>query len=193
MKKLIAIVLLVTLVATLIGISGTALAKPPGHTRDADVGKMLYKFNVLAVPNEWGADDEDCPNNGRRVFFLRKESGKIGEILWTLDPAASGFKITDCNGTRDGRAAIMADEEVNFYVFVRVHGKKTDSLDLTCEDVDNPTGNPLCLVGTVKLNKGKSFTRIMANVFEDEMEEVLWTLETSTGFRNAEVRIYEKL
>lgn len=51
----------------------------------------------------------------------------------------------------------------------------------------------LCLIDTETFNKGKSFTKIMFNVFDDEFEQVLWMLETSTGFRNAQVWIFEKL
>jgi len=44
----------------------------------------------------------------------------------------------------------------------------------------------LCLIDSETFNKGKSFTKIMSNVFDNGLEEVLWTLETATGFRNAQ-------
>jgi hypothetical protein len=171
--------------------AGNASADPPGIE---DVGKMLYKFNVLAVPQgDWSEDDAVCNNSGRRVFFQRTNSGPIGTITWQLDPAASGFTLTDCDGTLDKTATVLADEELEFYVFVRVHGAATDTLDLRCEDVIDVGVDNLCLIDTVRLSKGKSLTKIMWNIFDNGYEEVLWTLETTTGFRNAEVRIYERL
>lgn len=175
-------------------------AAPPG-LRAEDVGKMLYKFNILATPNgDWSADDNVCPNEGHRVFFERVQNGAIGTITWKLDPTATGFDIVDCDGTSDKTAVIEADESVTFWVFVRVHGKATDSLHLVCEEVivstNDVTGNleDLCLIDQVTLKKSdKSFTKIMTNLVDNEYEEVLWTLDTATGFRNAEVRIMERL
>ncbi len=172
-----------------------AQAKPPGDTRDADVGKMLFKFNILAVPNsDWSADDTTCPNSGHRVFFERVDSGAIGTITWKLDPAATGIKIVDCDGTADGTAVVEADEKVAFWVVLRVHGKATDSLSLTCTNIiESTNADDLCIIDSETFGKGKSFTKIMTNLFDDEYEEVLWSLETSTGFRNAEVRVYERI
>jgi len=51
----------------------------------------------------------------------------------------------------------------------------------------------LCLIDSETFNNGKSFTKIMSNVFDNGLEEVLWTLETATGFRNAQVWVFEKL
>jgi len=76
---------------------------------------------------------------------------------------------------------------------IRVVGKKTDSLTLTCADIIDVGTDDLCLIDTETFNKGKGFTKIMSNVFDDGLEEVLWNLETSTGFRNAQVWVFEKL
>jgi hypothetical protein len=197
-KTIIAISLAAVFAVSMIFASGTlqAYAAPPGIKGDATLGKMLFKFNILATPNgDWSADDTTCPNSGHRMFFERVSSGSIGTILWTYDPTATGIKITDCDGTSDGTGAVTADEKVNFVVAIRVHGKNTDSLTLTCLEVTNPTatiGENLCIIdGAQTIGKGKSFTKIGNNIFDNELEEILWTLETSTGFRNAEVRIYE--
>ena len=103
-------------------------------------------------------------------------------------------KITDCDGTNDGTGAVLVNESLEVFVVLRVLGKKTDSLRLTCTNVivsDNQ--DDLCLIDTETLRKGKVFTKIMTNLFDDELEQVLWTLETSTGFRNANVRVYERV
>lgn len=172
-----------------------AVAAPPGDSRDIDVGKKLFSFNVLAVPQtNWTVSDTTCTNSGHRIFFQRVESGSIGSIAWTLNPnAPQNFKITDCDGTHDGTAAVLVNEKLSVYVMIRIVGKITDSLTLTCTELLNDAGDNLCLIDTETFNKGNSFTKIMSNTFNDELESVLWTLETSTGFRNAQVWVYEKL
>ncbi|MGE5219275.1 MAG: hypothetical protein ACM3SP_19945 [Chloroflexota bacterium] len=176
-------------------IGTSAFAAPPGDSRDSDVGKKLFSFNVLAVPQDnWSTNDTTCTNSGRRIFFQRVQSGSIGSILWTLDPTANqNFQITDCDGTSDGTAAVLVNEQLSVYVMIRVVGKKTDSLNLTCADIIDVGTDDLCLIDSDTFNKGKSFTKIMSNVFDDALEEVLWTLDTTTGFRNAQVWVFEKL
>jgi hypothetical protein len=172
-------------------------AAPPGDSRDDDVGKKLYSFNILAVPQDnWSQDDVVCPNAGHRIFFQRTNSGSIGSILWSLDPAApQNFKITDCDGTFDGTAAVLINEELEFWVMIRLLGKKTDTLGLVCADIVDVGVDDLCLLDGVKLNipRGKDFTKIWFNVFDDAMESLLWELDTATGFRIAQVWVFEKL
>src|SRR5262245_28650475 len=173
----------------------SAMGAPPGESRHDDVGKKLFSFNILAVPQtNWSTNDTTCTNSGHRIFFQRVQSGSIGSIAWTFDPkAAQNFKITDCDGTRDGTGAVLVNEALAVYVMIRVVGKKTDSLALTCAELIDVGTDDLCLIDSETFNKGKSFTKIMSNVFDNDKEEVLWTLETATGFRNAQVWIFEKL
>jgi hypothetical protein len=170
-------------------------AAPPGDSRDSDVGKKLFSFNVLAVPQDnWSVNDTTCTNSGHRIFFHRVASGSIGTISWTLDPNASqNFKITDCDGTNDGTAAVLVNEQLSVYVMIRIVGKKTDSLALTCAEIIEAGLDDLCLIDTETFNKGNSFTKIMTNVFDNALEQVLWTLETTTGFRNAQVWVFERI
>lgn len=173
----------------------SAMAAPPGDPRTSDIGKKLFSFNILAVPQtNWSTNDTTCTNSGHRIFFRRVQSGSIGSILWTFDPAATqNFKITDCDGTNDGTGAVLVNEQLSVYVMIRVVGKKSDSLTLTCAEVIDVGTDDLCLIDSETFNKGKSFTKIMSNVFDNQLEQVLWTLETTTGFRNAQVWVYEKL
>ena len=180
--------------AVVISVS-SAMAAPPGDPRNSDVGKKLFNFNILAVPqNNWNPNDTVCTNSGHRMFFRRVQSGSIGSILWTLDPSTpQNFQITDCDGTNDGTGAVLVNEQLSVYVMIRIVGKKTDSLTLTCADIIDVGIDDLCLIDSETFNKGKSFTKIMSNVFDNDKESVLWTLDTSTGFRNAQVWIFEKL
>ncbi len=96
-------------------------------------------------------------------------------------------------GPNDGTGAVLVNEQLSVWVMIRIVGKKTDSLTLTCADIIDVGTDDLCLIDTETFNKGKSFTKIMSNVFDNGLEELLWTLETSTGFRNPQVWVFEKL
>jgi hypothetical protein len=172
-----------------------AIAAPKGESRDIDVGRKLFSFNLLSVPqSDWKTSDTACTNSGHRIFFRRVDSGSIGSIAWTFDPkAAQNFKITDCDGTFDGTAAVLVNERLSVYVMIRVVGKISDSLTIRCTEILDAGTDDLCLIDSETFNKSNSFTKIMSNVFDDAMENVLWSLETTTGFRNAQVWIFEKL
>ena len=169
-----------------------ANAGPPGDARDNDVGKMLYKFNVIAVPqSDWVVSDSECTNNGHRIFFERGNGNTLGEILWHLQPNLKpSFQIQDCDGTNDAEADVWANESQRFYVMVRLLGPKTSTLHLVCTDIIDEGIDDLCLIDSVHLQRN-STTKIMENVVDNEYEEVLW--EFSGNWRIFEVRIYEKL
>jgi hypothetical protein len=189
------IIPLFVVAALVAGLATSVAAKPPGDTRDSDVGKMLYKFNMIATPHDWAQEDDVCQNSGRRIFYERPDGGgSLGTLTWLLNTSYNSFTLTDCDGT-DGDAEIQADGEVAFWVVVRVLGPKNANLGLVCHEVLNDTTTDLCVIDDVRinLNKSKDFTKIMDNVFDDVQEEVLWTLDGNTRFRIAEVRVYEKL
>ena len=167
-------------------------AKPPGDSRDSDVGKQLYKFNVIAVPQEdWAEDDGECSNNGSRIFFQRDNGGAIGTIKWELWPNLNtDFRIQDCDGTNDDWAVVQANESIAFWVTVRLLGPKTSTLNLVCTEIIDEGTDDLCVVGAVNLQRNAT-TKIMQNVFDNEYEEVLWSL--SGNWRIIDVRIWEKL
>ena len=166
-------------------IAGPAAAAPKGIT---DAGKLLFKFNVLSRPNGWTDVGNAC--NGARIFFTEGNGQTLGQISWSLDPTVHGFTITDCNGT-DGVASVLADESVNFIVAIRVLGPRDSALNLVCTEV-NPNiapGEDLCIIDSGTIKKGNSFTRVMQNVADGDLESVLWTL--SGDWKIFDVRVYE--
>lgn len=124
-------------------------AAPKGQARDSDVGKKLFQFNVIAVPQaDWTADDDVCPNNGSRMFFEYDGAGTLARINWSLDVGANpDFNITDCDGTYDGDGDIVANQSLRFWVMIKLVGPKTSTLSLTCTEIyDDPTFNDqVCL------------------------------------------------
>jgi hypothetical protein len=170
-------------------------AAPKGDARDSDVGKKLFSFNVIAMPQaDWSANDSVCPNNGSRMFFQQDADNTLGTIHWYLQPNANqDFNITDCDGTYDGDGAVVANESLNFWVMIKLVGPKTSTLTNVCTDVIDYIGtDDLCLLnGTpVHLNRN-STTKIMQNVAENQYEEVLW--QFSGDWKVFQVLIYESL
>jgi len=127
MKKLIAIVLAVTLVLTLGIGSGLALARPEGIPDDAT---RLYKLNIIGVPKDKSADMDG--NNGKRIFvnlngksaiYLQEalEEDGVTPIAYD-DPRA--FAVLDANGTdSDGALFQMPKPGLDPYVVGDKEGK----------------------------------------------------------------------
>jgi hypothetical protein len=154
----------------------SAEAAPKGLRGD-DIGKKLFNFNIIVYPNEdWSADDTVCPNNGNRVFFSEDGDHLLGEVLWKLDDRAGGntsFDIVDCDGTADERAVIEANHQVDILVAIRVHGPASSSVGIVCQEVIPGTTDPaliddLCVIDEATIKKGKSFTRVIEAVVNDE-------------------------
>lgn len=179
-------------IALILAFALPVAAAPKGDSRDIGVGQKLDNFNLIAVPHDWtpNKDGSTCFNGGSRIFL----DGNL-TLDWTLIPDSSpDFNITDCNGT-DGTAALTVNEAINFWVMVRVVGPQHSSLGIYCHEVyDAGPNDDLCVLedGTITVNKGDGFVKIMFNIFDNATENVLWTLDPSTGFKIAQVWIFEK-
>jgi len=191
--KLVLAVLTMIFFALTISINSTE-AKPPGIKGDPEAGKMLEKLNVILLPenSNWSQSNASC--NGSRIFFQENNGNTMGAIQWDFNVGQQqNFLIDDCDGT-DGLAEIDVNATYEILVYVRLHGKSGHYIDLECENVledpDDP-GNDLCLIANERISKGKSFTKIMSNLAEDEFEQVLW--EWDGDWKIFEIRVYEWL
>lgn len=171
-------------------------AKPPGIKDDPDyeTGKMLENFNVILLPENSNWPDSNASCNGARIFFQEDNGNRMGTIEWNFNVGQNqNFFVEDCDGT-DGLAGIDVNAEYEILVYVRVYGKAGHYIDLTCENViedQTDPGNDLCLIDSELIGKGRSFTRVMNNLAEDEFEQVLW--EWYGDWKIFEVRVYEWL
>lgn len=158
--------------------AANAFADPPG-IREEDVGKKLFSFNVIAVPEQSGFEARANACRGARIFFEDGNGNVMGTIDWTLDPGATpNFKITDCDGTEDGDANVVVNELLDLLVFIRVVGPRNNFLDLVCTEVVDFIGvDDLCLIDQTTIHKGNSFTKVLQNVAEGEFENVLFELD----------------
>jgi len=176
----------VFVVAAVLMIGGTVAAKPPGDTRDEDVGKRLFSFNVIVKPNDWAADDDECPNNGNRIFFQEPDAGNtLGVITWLFNTDANGFDIVDCDGTEDGGATVLQDEGIPVWILVRLLGPITSELKLICDEfLEDGSGNDLCLVGDhteYNLAHTKNFLKVGTNLVDGVNEGLTYELQILNG------------
>jgi hypothetical protein len=181
MKRFIAVVLAVVMVATL---SGVALAD---KQKDTDpLGNPIwggngapsgphYNLNLIGMP-ENSKDGIDC-GNGNRIFVKlgSKNTAKTTRILLQ---EAEDFAVLDCNGT-DGEArfALPAPEYDNgevsntgvteYSVFLRVVGKPNGKIKMATCATDPTTGEEICSdLQVIKVRtKGKqSFDNVSAEL-----------------------------
>ena len=55
--------------------------------------------------------------------------------------------------------------------------------------------DPLCLLGTIKLTRegGQSKFQVQPDsLFDAELEDILWTVDTNKDFRIAQFRVYQQ-
>jgi len=188
MDRSVRTIAITTLIAAALSFTaGAAFGKPPGDTRDSDVGKKLWQFNILAIPEQSHWEDSNASCNGSRIFF---DEGENGNIVWVLDPSAHGFDVTDCDGT-DGAAAVEADESQRFYVLLRLLGPNGSDVDLNCQnDIVSDNKDDLCIIDNVNLTKqGRTgFVKVFKNLFDDELEQVTWSW--SGDYKLMQVRVH---
>jgi hypothetical protein len=155
MKKLLAVVLGVILLASL---SGVALADKPYDETDGYNGNGApsgphYNLNIIGVPYEKAQEAEQLNKwkSGKRIFVLLDDDGfaipngkKGTKILLTDSGQAGEYEVLDANGT-DGVASFSlpnpdpdGDGTTAYSVFLKVGGKpskngqKSEALMQTC-------------------------------------------------------------
>ena len=195
MKKVFAIVLAITLLATM---SGIAFASNPETGNGAPSGNH-YTLNILGK-DKLMPQGEDC-NTGNRIFIDlgSKDVVKKTKIMLSEGP----FQVLDCNGT-DGTAAFQLpdpapDEEsmcTAYSVYVRALGKPGGKAKITtcaevCTEIDPiteecVTWEYLCSTESVELErtKGKNSKPQFSNVSKELLTvcvEVCTEYDETTG------------
>jgi len=200
MNKILAIVLVVVLIATLI--PGVALADKPdtkGNGLPRDAGKS-FNFNVIGVPEEshYGWDD-DSGGNGKRIFITRNGITKF--YVWG-DPSGS-FAIQDRNGLDGevgwGRGSVDPDlagiilpydgtnNKWDCRVYVRLLGPIDSSFKWRSEYWD---GTGWALIDEFTLYRDTKFNMPTGQILADTYQDILWTWDTKNNFRICQFRIF---
>jgi len=150
------------------------------------VDQKFGQFEVLAIKkNEWSKSDTACGNNGNRIFFPFTNTGTIGRINWTFNPATNGaLNITDCDGTDSGRvAAVDVSFAQPYFVVVELVGAPNKKLRLLC--MDDLVNEDICIMDTFDLSTHNGWTKIIADFLADDMENVTWELQCIAGSKCA--------
>jgi len=193
MRKLIAIILAVTLLATM---SGVALA---GNGNLAPTGPH-YNLNIIGVSHEKeGMGDKE----GGHVIFVELYSTKSGKVRVATDillsPGAD-FYVLDKNGT-DGEASFQlpADVATEWTVWVRGLGKPGGEADMKTCAWDPVAEEYVCGLSHVEIRtKGKkTFTDVTSNLlyidgtplFDPMYEGYFWSY-ANNGLKLAQLRFY---
>ena len=129
MKKLIAIVLAVTLLASVMGVAGVALA---GKGNGAPTG-YHFNLNIIGMQNDGG---KNCGPGGHVIFVPLEGRTKI-----MLAPGED-FYVEDCNGLVGPASFVLpADVSTEWSVWVRALGKPNKEADIrTCGEYTDDAG-----------------------------------------------------
>jgi len=174
-------------------VSATAIAKPPTNDESLSAcwGKQYYKFNAIQVHNK---DSANCDNNGSRMFF--SETGPNNSTIhFYPDPLATGFEVTDCDGTVDGSTAISYDDDgkipegTEVLIAAALHGPTTLS-NFVCLRKYTDLTSDQCAIGTGTIGQ-KFFVKVNDNLWEEDLAEILWNWDGD--WKVMDIRVYEDL
>ena len=157
--------------------------------RPADVPqdcRLVYSFNLIGKPADQ-AYDGNC-GSGHRIFVNRDENH--AHIL--VSDHDDGWHVEDCNAT-DGHQGELHTDGLGIYdVYVRILGPEGGHLRICADQAD--VHDHLCALGTIDLTRGPGrsrFTLHPDSIFDAELEDIIWSVETNSGFRIAQFRVYE--
>ncbi len=105
-----------------------------------------------------------------------------------------GWSIVDCNATGDHQAVMHSDDLGTFNVYARILGKPGGNLHV-CVDLVSDIDGILCSIGTIDITRagGQSKFKVQPDeLFDAELEDLLWTVDTNKDFRIVQFRVYQE-
>lgn len=189
MKKLIAVVLAVSLVLILVLGSGIALAdKPEGKGNGAPSGRH-YNLNIIGVPNQKNANFDG--GNGARIFVDR-----TGQTLFYVQ-AGDSYQILDHDGTdgKVGQSRVSpgiilpySSGEWDVEIWVRLVGPVDSEINWKSYYWD---GTSMWVkFADFNLEKSSKFSLKTGQLLANGYEDILWELNPLNKFRILQMRIY---
>lgn len=191
MKKLIAVVLAVAMVASLT--AGVAFAGNNLNGNGAPSGQH-YNLNIIGVPN--AKNDNFDGGNGARIFVSRTGSTQF----WVN--GGSSYAVLDHDGT-DGKVGTSIEDPGIIFpydfvsetwqvdIYVRLLGPKGSEADWTSWYYDTDQ-SIWVLYGSFSLTKNTKFQLRTGSLLADGYQNMLWQLDPVTKFRICQMRIYLK-
>jgi hypothetical protein len=211
MKKLIAVVLAVTLLTSLSGVVFAAKKENGMVKGNGAPSGAHYNLNIIGVPKEKKADMTKDTGIGHRIFVPLEGKAKI------LLKEGDAFMVIDANGT-DGSAKFQLpnpdpeNDGITLYsVWARSVGKPGGSANMTTCAVDPVTGEVVCSTESyiAVRSKGKSsFTNVSREllyiyadldgdgnterypIFDEALQDYFWNYDNN-GLKILQLRFYE--
>jgi len=149
-------------------------------------GQHVYNWNLIGTPHEY---DGGC-GDGRRIFVERDIKG--AQIV--VKDENDGWSIEDCNATAGHRAVLHSDDLGHYTVYARILGKPGGNLHV-CVDLVSDIDGILCTIDTFDITRdgGQSkFSIAPDDLFDAELEDLLWTVDTNKDFRIVQFRVYKE-
>jgi hypothetical protein len=149
-------------------------------------GKHVFSWNLIGTPHDYQGGCGD----GRRIFVERDAKG--AQIV--IKDENDGWSIVDCNATGSQIAEMHSDDLGIFNVYARILGKPGGTLDV-CVDLVSDIDGVLCSIGSINLKRdgGQSKFKVQPDaLFDAELEDILWTVDTNKDFRIVQFRVYQE-
>lgn len=218
MKKLVAIVMAVAIVASLVGVAGVALAGNDGNGNGAPSGPH-YTLNIIGMDNPKKAT-MDC-GDGHRIFvpLNAKSTIKLTEAQ-AGTPEAEAFEVIDCTAWGDGAELQLPNPDptnsgtTEYVVYLRLLGKPGGHIKMmTCAydpDIDATVCSDLQVI-KFRTKGQQIFADVSAELlyiyawiydpnsqtwsyervplFDEQLEGYFWEYDNS-GVKIAQLRFY---
>ena len=148
-------------------------------------GRHVFNWNLIGTPRAYQGDCGD----GRRIFVER--DARNAQIL-VKD--SDGWRVEDCNATGNHQAVLNSADLATYDVYARIVGKPGGTLDV-CADYVSDAGDELCLLGTIQMTRERGQSRFKVqpdSLFDAELEDILWSVDTNRDFRIVQFRVYQQ-
>ena len=205
MKKILAIVLVVVLMATLI--PGVALADKPEYKGNGLPRGKSFNFNVIAVPNPKQNWDMDSGGNGKRIFILRTGKTQFyvqgGDTFAIMDHDGTDGKVGTGGNVGSGTGITSAgiilpyDTDTDTWdctVYVRLLGPAQDAPHLQWTSYywydDAIGGAHWAQISTFQLDRNTKFAVPTGQILKDAYEDILWEWDQKHNLRICQFRIF---
>ncbi len=186
MKKILAIVLAIAMVATLtagVAFAGNGNGAPPGQH---------YNLNIIGVPNVKNANYSG--GQGSVIFVSR-----TGSTMFYVN-GGSSYEILDHDGTDGKVGTSITDPGIVFpydpvsgtwqvAIYVRLLGPQGSQANWTSWYYDS-TGSIWVLYASFSLTKNTKFQLKTSSLLATGYQNMLWQLDPVTKYRICQMRIY---
>jgi len=168
-----------------------AFARPdPGFA----VGDHVMKINLKGVPNTTNRACDQSSSNNIYTPFGTDDGTAIPaghqHIRW--HHATSNVVVDHCTEALDGDYAVVDLQDGTYVYTIRMLGPPTGHIRFCSQIESLHNGETHCILDTVVVReKGAPKFTIPSTIFDDALEDQIWSLVANDKFRNAQIDIWE--